>query len=112
MKWGDRKCCKDLIKPAFPWAYSGTQKPVTIPVQRYPSLLHVNNKAGFTLFGPVYKCNANILCCMEWLAGVSAGLGLFALYSTAGDTSASYVPVPSSLNAVGALVLFIYILHF
>lgn len=66
MKWGDRKHCKDLIKPAFPCAYSGTGKPVTIPVQRYPSLLHVNNKAGFMLFRPVLFINAMPVFCAAW----------------------------------------------
>lgn len=66
MKWGDRKHCKDLIKPAFPCAYSGTGKPVMIPVQRYPSLLHVNNKADFRLFRPVLFINAIPVFCAAW----------------------------------------------
>jgi len=107
MEWGDRKCCKDLIKPAFHCAYSGTGKPVAIPVQRYPGLLHVNNKADFRL-----SINAMPVFCAAWNGWLESQLAWdSALCPTAWDTSASYVLVPLSFNAVGALVLCIYRLH-
>lgn len=80
-----------------------------IPVQGYPSSLHVNNKVDFRLFRSVLFINAMQVFCAAWSGSLEPQLTWDSLHCIPlNETQVPHVAVLSSLNEVSALVLCIY----
>lgn len=83
-----------------------------IPLQGYPSSLHVNNKADFRLFRSVLFINAMPVFCAAWSGSLESQLTWDSLHCIPlNGTQVPHVTVLSVLNEVSALVLCIYCFH-
>lgn len=80
-----------------------------IPMQGYPSPLHINNKDDFRLFRSVLFINAMPVFCATWSGSLESQLTWDTLHCIPlNGTQVLHVTVLSSLNEVSALVLCIY----